>query len=122
MIISGSAQEAERYRTELPMHLSHVTDAGGQLDIEQLMMLIGGCDAMVAASTGPLHIAAALGVRAIGLFSMRRPIFPERWAPIGADAHAVVYDPQCASCAAGNACDCITRIPVARVLEMLGRS
>lgn len=119
VIVTGTAQEAERYRTELPLELPHVTDAGGLLDLEELMMLLGVCDAMVAASTGPLHIAAALGVKAVGLFSMRRPIFPERWAPLGRNAHALVHDPACADCAAGRACECITRIPVDRVLEKL---
>ena len=119
VIVTGTKEEAMRYRTALPTQLEHVIDAGGQLDLEELMMLIGSCDAMVAASTGPLHIAAALGLKAVGLFSMRRPIFPARWAPIGPDAHALVFDPACAACAAGRVCDCITRIPIARVLDLL---
>lgn len=121
VIVTGTAEEAERYRKQLPMHLEHITDAGGRLDLDGLMMLIGACDAMVAASTGPLHIAAALGLRTVGLFSMRRPIFPARWAPIGRDAHALVHDPACTDCAAGRDCDCITRIPVERVMELLLR-
>ena len=96
-----------------------MTDAGGLLSLDQLMMLIGASDALVAASTGPLHIAAASGIRAIGLFSMRRPIHPGRWAPIGRDAHALVNDPACADCAAGNDCDCITRISPQRVQGLL---
>lgn len=119
VIVTGTAHEAVRYRAELPLDLPCVTDAGGMLDLDELMMLLGSCDAFVAASTGPLHMAAALGLRAIGLFSMRRPIFPTRWAPLGSEAHALVHDPACAACAAGRACDCITRIPVERVLELL---
>lgn len=119
VIITGTKEEAARYRGSLPLELEHVIDAGGQLDLEELMMLIGSCDAMVAASTGPLHIAAALGLKAVGLFSMRRPIFPARWAPIGPDAHALVFDTACADCAAGRVCDCITRIPIARVLDLV---
>ena len=122
VIITGTEQEAARYRNELPLDLPHVTDAGGQLTLEQLMQLIGASDALVAGSTGPLHIAAATGIRAIGLFSMRRPIHPGRWAPIGGDAHALVNDPACADCSAGRACDCITRIDPKRVLELLDRA
>ena len=121
VIITGTKAEAERYRAALPLTLPHVVDAGGELDLEELMMLIGCCEAMVAASTGPLHIAAALGRRAIGFFSIRRPIFPARWAPLGMDAHALVNDPQCIQCAAGRSCECITRIPVARAMELLQR-
>lgn len=119
VIVTGTSAEAERYRTALPMDSPHVTDAGGQLDLVELMMLLGASDAMVAGSTGPLHIGAALGLRAIGLFSMRRPIFPARWHPLGIDAHALVHDPACADCAQGRPCACITRIPVSRVLGLL---
>ncbi|MBK8498289.1 MAG: glycosyltransferase family 9 protein [Flavobacteriales bacterium] len=121
VIVTGTNAESERYRTELPLTQPHALDTGGQLRLEELRMLIGSCDAMMAASTGPLHLAAALGKRAIGLFSIRRPMFPARWAPIGPDAHALVFDPARVDCAAGRTCDCITRISVARVVELLQR-
>ena len=91
----------------------HLIAGGG------LMELIGACDAFVSASTGPLHLAAASGVRSIGLFSMRRPIFPARWAPIGRDAHALVNNPDCPKCASGRFCDCIQRISPQRVIDLL---
>lgn len=119
VLVTGTLPEARRYREALPLDLPHVTDTGGLLDLDEVLQLIGACDAFVSASTGPLHVAAACGLRAIGLFSMRRPIFPARWAPIGRDAHALVQDPACADCAAGRACDCIGRIPPARVLSLL---
>lgn len=120
-LITGTEAEAARYRSELPIIAAHVTDTGGSLDLSGLMELIGACDAFVSASTGPLHLAAASGVRSIGLFSMRRPIFPARWAPIGRDAHALVFDPLCARCAAGRRCDCIQRISPQRVFDLLER-
>lgn len=119
VLVTGTKTEAERYRSALPIDLPHVTDTGGKLDLEGMIQLIGAGDAFVSASTGPLHIAAASGIRAIGLFSMRRPIFPARWAPIGRDAHALVFDPACPNCAAGRVCDCITRITPERVLSLL---
>ena len=90
VLITGTAAEADRYRAVLPCDLPHVTDVGGQLDLDALIALIGACDALVAASTGPLHVAAACGIRAIGLYSPKRPIHPGRWAPIGTDVHALV--------------------------------
>ena len=120
-IITGTAVEAEGYRRALPIDLPHVTDAGGALTLEQLIALIGASDALVAASTGPLHITAALGKRAIGIYSSRRPIHPGRWAPIGTNAHALVHDPDCRECAEGRECDCIKRISPERVLEFLER-
>jgi heptosyltransferase III len=90
VILTGTATEAERYRQALRGHLQQVTDAGGRLDLEQLMALIASSHVLVAASTGPLHLAAASGIRAIGLYATKRPIHPGRWAPIGRDVHALV--------------------------------
>lgn len=118
-LLTGTAGDAARYRHSLPISAPHVTDTGGTLTLDQLMELIGASSALVAASTGPLHIAATSGIRAIGLFSMRRPVFPARWAPIGRDVHVLVNDPACERCAAGEACDCITRIGPQRVAELL---
>lgn len=120
-LITGTGAEAEQYRPHLPVSAKHVTDTGGTLDMQGLMRMIGACDAFVSASTGPLHLAAASGVRSIGLFSMRRPILPARWAPIGRDAHALVHDALCAKCASGSDCDCIRRISPQRVIDLLER-
>lgn len=92
VIITGTAAEAERYRAGLPLHLPHVVDAGGRLTLDQLIALIAGSHALVAASTGPLHIAAACGIRTIGLYADVRPIHPGRWGPLGRDAHALVAE------------------------------
>lgn len=119
VLLTGTAKEAEQYRAVLPVGLPHVTDTGGTLGLEELMALIGACDALVAASTGPLHMAAAGGIRAIGLFNMRKPLHPGRWAPLGRDAHVLVQDPDCVRCAAGKPCDCITWIDPRRVLALL---
>jgi ADP-heptose:LPS heptosyltransferase len=77
------------------------------------------CDVLVAASTGPLHIAAALGVKAIGLFAPMRPIHPGRWAPVGKDAHFVVIDKTCEDCRKGGSCACIEAIEVQKVIKLI---
>jgi heptosyltransferase III len=119
VIITGTQAEADQYRRALPLDGLNTIDAGGAVDLTELIGLIGASDALVAASTGPLHIAAACGIRAIGLFAPRKPIHPGRWAPIGLDAHALVFDPECATCAAGEPCDCVQRISPQRVAELL---
>ena len=116
VVITGTEAEAARYREGLPLQLPHVTDAGGRLSLHQLIALIGASDALVAASTGPLHIAAACGKRAIGLYSPRRPIHPGRWAPIGPDAHALVAEGVDAE---GDPVEHIRAIPPEAVLRLL---
>lgn len=85
--ITATAAERDRLGDRLPWN--RVTDFGGQLNLQQLMALIGNSTAMVAGSTGPLHLAAALGIHALGLYAPVRPIFATRWRPIGPNAHFI---------------------------------
>ncbi|MFN3875965.1 MAG: glycosyltransferase family 9 protein [Flavobacteriales bacterium] len=117
-IITGTASEADRYRASLPLRLPHVSDAGGRLGLHQLIGLIGSSQALVACSTGPLHIASACGIRAIGLYSPMRPIHPGRWGPMG--PRAVALTAPAAGPQAGPRAD-IAAITVEQVLEHLPR-
>lgn len=119
VLFTGTEQEGLTFRDRLPTDLELVRDISGRLSLEQLIALIAGSRALVAASTGPLHIAAASGIRAIGTYAPRRPIHPGRWAPIGRDAHALVFDPACPVCASGKPCACVTRIPPERVRALI---
>jgi ADP-heptose:LPS heptosyltransferase len=45
---------------------------------------LAGC--FVAGSTGPLHLAGALGVPTVGLFPCVKDCFPQQWGPLGEQA------------------------------------
>jgi ADP-heptose:LPS heptosyltransferase len=87
--VTGTADEGERVRASISLQHHNTTDLTGRLSLPELIAFIGRCDALVAASTGPLHIAAATGIHAIGLFSPKRPIHPGRWSPIGKKAEVI---------------------------------
>lgn len=87
--LTGTAAEGERIR-EVFGSYTHVHDITGQLSLSQLIAFIASCESLVAASTGPLHLASALGIRAVGLFSSRRPMHPGRWRPI--DEKSIVLE------------------------------
>ena len=87
--------------------------------MDEFISFINLCDVLVAASTGPLHIAAALGKKAIGLYSPRRPIHPGRWAPVGKDTHALVFDENCENCKNKTDCNCIEKIEVQKVVHLI---
>ena len=74
---------------------------------------------MIAASTGPLHIAAALGKKAIGLFAPMRPIHPGRWKPIGKQANYLVLNIDCSDCRKTMNCHCIREIKTMEVIKMI---
>ena len=81
--ITGTEEEGVRIRKDFRFD-SHIIDLSGKLSLPQLIAFISSCDTLVAASTGPLHIASAVGIRAIGLYPSRRPMHPGRWLPLGA--------------------------------------
>lgn len=117
IFISGTAQDAQ----QIGNLLEHpkVTDLTGKLSLQQFIAFISHSDGLIAASTGPLHIAAALDKKALGLFSSMRPIHPGRWAPLGKKAGFIVYDPNCKTCAASNDCQCIQKIDPKNVILKL---
>ena len=119
IFISGTKEEGEMLKEKLPLEKENVTDLTGKLTLDELISFITKADGILAASTGPLHIAGALGKHAIGLYSPKKPIHPGRWAPIGQFARAVVFDENCTDCIAGKACNCIQQIQPERVKEIL---
>jgi heptosyltransferase III len=118
VFVSGTKEDGEKLRTFINT-LPSVIDLTGKLSLAEFIYFISKCDALIAASTGPLHIAAALDKTAIGLFSPRRPIHPGRWQPVGKNAHYLVFDENCESCAQGKDCDCISRIDPQQIVALL---
>jgi heptosyltransferase III len=86
------------------------TDLIGTTTLEELIAVLHAADGVVASSTGPLHIASALGCYTLGLFSPVRPVHPERWRPLGMRASVLVPTGQATDI------DAITPYDVARVL------
>jgi heptosyltransferase-3 len=82
VFLTGTAEEGQTIRAALG-DFPHVTDMTGKLTLGELVGFIHAADGLIAASTGPLHIAAALGKPVVGLFSDKRPVHPGRWAPLG---------------------------------------
>ncbi len=116
--ISGTQQEGELVKELLQKH-PEVIDLTGKLSLQQFIAFINHCDALIAASTGPLHIASALGKKAIGLFAPMRPIHPGRWKPIGVDAHYLVLNKDCNDCRKSMDCHCIREIKIIEVIKLI---
>lgn len=84
VVITGTAAEGEALAPFWSLlACTPYTDATGRCSLEELLALIARSEVVVAASTGPLHLAAALGTRVVGLYGSEAPVWPERWRPIG---------------------------------------
>lgn len=82
VFFTGTEKESESFRNKLP-NQANIYDLSGQMTLDELVAFISSSDGLVAASTGPLHIAGLTNRVAIGLFSSIRPIHPGRWKPLG---------------------------------------
>jgi len=101
-------------------------DLTGKLSLQQLFGFIKNCDVLVAASTGPLHMAAAVGIRAIGVYPPIAPIHPARWAPIGKNAVALSRSDtdksflNCRRCVGDKSfCACMNEVTPERVWSLV---
>jgi ADP-heptose:LPS heptosyltransferase len=115
---TGTENEGLLFRNQIPVDPA-IIDTTGKLSLDQLQFLISKSYALVACSTGPYHIAGLCGIKAIGLFSARKPIHPGRWKALGKNAVALVFDPNCKNCKTKKNCDCIRSISVETVKHQL---
>ncbi len=109
IFISGTAAEGAlmpSLRSEFPF----VTDLTGRLSLGELMSFIARADGLVAASTGPLHLASALGIHALGIYPPIRPMHPGRWGPVGPRAMVFVRPDDCSACRKTADCSCMRGI------------
>lgn len=119
IIVAGTHAEAEEMEFLLKVYSSKIKDLTGKLSLSEYISLINESEGLVACSTGPLHIAAALGKHALGIYAPMRPIFPQRWGPIGIHAGYFVLDKECNKCRKNHHCKCIESITAQQVAEEL---
>jgi heptosyltransferase-3 len=113
IFITGTAAEGAELAEWLAENAPYLAaDFTGQLALPEFIAFIAAADGLVAGSTGPLHLAAALGRHALGLYPPIRPMHPGRWGPLGSHAEYLVFDrPDCQDCRAQPAaCTCIKAI------------
>ena len=97
-----------------------ITIIAGKIDLAQFISFIAAADGVVANSTGPVHMAAAMGKDVIGIYPPLKPKDPGRWGPIGKNAHVMVLDIDCNDCRlTKDQCACINAILPAELKHKL---
>lgn len=117
----GTTEERALFAELLNDAATHVVDMTG-LDMRELIATLARMDGLVACSTGPMHVGAALGIHTLGLLPPTRPLHPGRYAPLGARAEYIAADEPCAACAAGTTpCSCMDAISARAVADRMAR-
>jgi ADP-heptose:LPS heptosyltransferase len=100
----------------------------GELSLRQLSAVLSQVSVVVSSSTGPMHVAAAVGTSTISMFCPMKACSPRLWGPIGNAADIILPPPDfCEKECPGNPHICTfgkgnNGIAVGRVFESIMRS
>lgn len=96
IVLTGSENETE-ICSELSLN-KFVVNLAGKFNLEELIALISRCSLLVANSTGPIHIAAALNKYTFGFYPKVKVCSAQRWGPY--TNKKFIYEPEldCKDC------------------------
>jgi len=89
LVITGSTKEKELCSYFVVN--DNVINTAGMFNLEELSAMIKQAEILISNSTGPIHIAAALGKNVFGFYPRFAAVSPKRWGPYSDKAK--VYQP-----------------------------
>jgi ADP-heptose:LPS heptosyltransferase len=92
IVLTGSPDEKPLVDAVAACMLRPSLNLAGTTSLLQLAAVMSLCRAFVCPDSGPMHMAAAVGVPTVGIFAMRCE-FPDRWRPYGDRCVVVRPDP-----------------------------
>jgi heptosyltransferase-3 len=97
LFLTGSEKERQVIERDCPDLLRGglTTDVMGTLPLGELLAFINVADGLLASGTGPLHVAAALGRHALGIYATGPTLDPNSWRPIGPLARTLSLPGRC---------------------------
>jgi ADP-heptose:LPS heptosyltransferase len=119
IVVTGSLSEQARFANLLDAH-PKIVGQFGTLNPQDFLFLLKSVDGVIANGTGPLHIAAALDTRVVGVFPAQPTISSVRWAPLGKNVK--VFEAQaCSRSQKNKRCSCIESIAADDVYQYVSR-
>jgi heptosyltransferase-2 len=124
VVLTGSAEERDAMWAGVNDRYADgptLLNLMGEINLRELMAVISICRGVISGSTGPAHIAGALGVATVTLFDPRRNMLPVRWKPYGTNVSLRPDVPTCERCVY-EVCpywDCMELITVDQVMAAI---
>lgn len=83
IVVTGSETEKDFSRAFGELGSPGVIDLIGKLSLRELMATISHYTLLISASTGPMHLAAGLGIPTVSMFCPLTACSPRLWGPQG---------------------------------------
>lgn len=106
IIVTGSIKESHLSDTIMALLDGPSLSLAGELSVNELIVMISEMDLLVSSSTGPMHLAGALGIPTVSIFCPLPARSPTRWRPLGDQDRIILPSSgQCPTCECGPLCD-----------------
>ncbi len=90
VLVTGSKSERELERAFSEAGNRGARTAFGELSLRELAAVISSVGVFVSSSTGPMHIAAAVGTPTVSMFCPLTACSPKLWGPIGSASRIIL--------------------------------
>jgi heptosyltransferase-2 len=121
VIVTGTSTEAGKARQVVDATGGRAISVAGALSVKELAGLLQRADLFVSNSTGPIHIAAAVGTPVVGFYPQHAAMSARRWGPWTDRKRILIPDKplRCRECVRppGQICECMASIPVDQALK-----
>ncbi len=119
VVVTGMPSEERTLRRVLENSSPPFVSLVGRLSLPSLAGLLERASLFIANSTGPLHLAGALGTPVIGLYPPVLPMSAARWGPYAENGVALSGEGpgNCLRCARGGRCACMLSIQINHVMD-----
>tara|TARA_A100001015_G_C15034904_1_gene735550 strand:- start:2946 stop:3965 length:1020 start_codon:yes stop_codon:yes gene_type:complete len=117
VIFTGVAADQALLPAEEILH-SNIRILFGQTSLVDLLALLVQARLLIAAGTGPLHMAAALGRACLGLYPDRKRVNAQTWRPLGPAAAVLTSGVvNCRQVCSNRDCACMRALSVDSVWQ-----
>ncbi len=120
VLVTGTTEEAQKIRAVVDASGGVAVALAGRLSLKHLAALLRRANVFIANSTGPLHLAVAMGTPVVGLYPQHPAMSATRWGPYTGKKAVLVPDRplDCRVCVESKTeCECMASIDVERVLR-----
>ena len=123
VVFVGGPEDRDLVRRIISGMHRNAFSAAGELSVAHSAALLSRCTCLVSSDTGPIHLATAVGTKAVGLYGSTDPC---RTGPVGTGHRVLIKDLPCVPCEEKN-CPlgtraCMAAITVDEVFEAIRKA